>query len=143
MTLLSECVSWESDVSVDLLDGMPLRSGCMGWLGLVSGYLAFWLKGFTMDLINQFKFPSPFTRAYLNSPQLVQEALDSLNIGPFQSDGELLCMCFLKPSEDPPNADERPRGAPRPDPVCGPFRPLETMVFGFGRESPFLSIGCI
>jgi len=58
-----------------------------------------------MDLLRQFKFPSPFTRAYLNSPQLVQEALEALNIGPFQSDGELLCMCFLKPSEDPPNAE--------------------------------------
>ena len=65
----------------------------------------FWLKGFTMDLISQFKFPSPFTRAYLNSPQLVQEALESLNIGPFQSDGEFLCMSFLNPSEDPPNAE--------------------------------------
>jgi len=86
----------------------------MGWFGLVSGYLVFWLKGFTMDLISQFKFPSPFTRAYLTSPQLVQEALESLNIGPFQSDGELLCLCFLNPSEDPPNAA------------------LEAMVSGFG-----------
>ena len=67
-----------------------------------------------MDLISQFKFPSPFTRAYLTSPQLVQEALESLNIGPFQSDGELLCLCFLNPSEDPPNAA------------------LEAMVSGFG-----------
>ena len=58
-----------------------------------------------MALLSQFKFPSPFTRAYLNSPQLVQEALQSLNIGPFQSDGEFLCMCFLKPSEDPPSAE--------------------------------------
>ena len=77
----------------------------MGWFGLALGYLVFWLKGFTMALLSQFKFPSPFTRAYLNSQQLVQEALESLNIGPFQSDGEFLCMCFLKPSEDPPNAE--------------------------------------
>ena len=69
------------------------------------GYLVFWLKSLTMALLSQFKFPSPFTRAYPNSPQLVQEALESLNIGPFQSDGEFLCMCFLKPSEDPPSAE--------------------------------------
>ena len=77
----------------------------MGWLGLAFGYLALSLKGFTMTLLSQFKFPSPFTRAYLNSPQWVQEALGYLNIGPFQSDGEFLCMCFLKPSENPPNAE--------------------------------------
>ena len=50
----------------------------MCWLGLVG--FGFWLvsllaqvshHGFT----SQFKFPSPFTRAYLHSPQLVQEAL--------------------------------------------------------------------
>ena len=77
----------------------------MGWLGLAFGYLALSLKGFTMTLLSQFKFPSPFTRAYLNSTQLAQEALGYLNIGPFQSDGEFLCMCFLKPSENPPNAE--------------------------------------
>ena len=58
-----------------------------------------------MALLSQFKFPSPFARAYLHSPQLVQEALEAFNIGPFQSDGELLCMCFLQPSDDPPSAD--------------------------------------
>ena len=58
-----------------------------------------------MALLSQFKFPSPFARAYLHSPQLVQEALEAFNIGPFQADGELLCMCFLQPSDDPPSAD--------------------------------------
>ena len=58
-----------------------------------------------MALVSQFKFPSPFTRAYLHSPQLVQEALETFNIGPFQADGELLCMCFLQPCDDPPRAD--------------------------------------
>ena len=58
-----------------------------------------------MALLSQFKFPSPFTRAYLHSPQLVQEALEAFNIGPFQADGELLCMWFLQPSDDPPRAD--------------------------------------
>ena len=41
----------------------------------------------------------------LHSPQLVQEALEAFNIGPFQADGELLCMWFLQPSDDPPSAD--------------------------------------
>ena len=58
-----------------------------------------------MALLSQFKFPSPFARAYLHSPQLVQEALEAFNIGPFQADGELLCMCFLQPSDDPSSAD--------------------------------------
>ena len=58
-----------------------------------------------MAVLSQFKFPSPFARAYLHSPQLVQEALEAFNIGPFQADGELLCMCFLQPSDDPPSAD--------------------------------------
>ena len=44
------------------------------------------------------QFTSPFTRAYLESPQLLQDALEQINIGPFQSDGELLCMWFLPPS---------------------------------------------
>ena len=35
----------------------------------------------------------------------MQEALEAFNIGPFQADGELLCMCFLQPSDDPPSAD--------------------------------------
>ena len=75
----------------------------VGWLGLAPQVL--WLKSLTMALLSQFKFPSPFARAYLHSPQLVQEALEAFNIGPFQSDGELLCMCFLQPSDDPPSAD--------------------------------------
>ena len=58
-----------------------------------------------MALLSQFKFPSPFTQPYLHSPQLVQEALEAFNIGPFQADGELLCMCFLQPCDDPPRAD--------------------------------------
>ena len=65
-----------------------------------------------MDLLKQFKFPSPFTRANLSSPQLVQDALHQLNTKPFQTDGELLCMWFLKPSDDPPSVDglgSRPR----------------------------------
>ena len=66
---------------------------------------SYWLKCLTMALLSQFKFPSPFTRAYLHSPQLVQEALETFNIGPFQADGELLCMCFLQPCDDPPRAD--------------------------------------
>eukprot|EP00434_Breviolum_minutum_P041685 symbB.v1.2.037085.t1/scaffold5381.1/size27835/3 len=53
----------------------------------------------------KFKFPSPFARAYLHSPQLVQEALEALNIGPFQADGEFLCMRFLQPKDEPPSAD--------------------------------------
>ena len=69
------------------------------------GLLVYWLKCLTMALLSQFKFPSPFTRAYLHSPQLVQEALEAFNIGPFQADGELLCMCFLQPCDDPPRAD--------------------------------------
>ena len=43
--------------------------------------------------------------ALLLSPQLVQETLEAFNIGPFQADGELLCMSFLQPSDDPPSAD--------------------------------------
>ena len=58
-----------------------------------------------MAVLSQFKFPSPFARAYLHSPHLVQEALEAFNIGPFQADGELLCMCFLQPSDDPPTPD--------------------------------------
>ena len=69
------------------------------------GLLVYWLKCLTMALLSQFKFPSPFTRAYLHSPQLVQEALETFNIGPFQADGELLCMCFLQPCDNPPRAD--------------------------------------
>ena len=37
----------------------------------------------------QLKFPSPFSRAYVESPQLLQDALDRIHIGPFQADGEL------------------------------------------------------
>ena len=58
-----------------------------------------------MDLLHKFKFPSPFTRAYLASPPLLQEALEDLKIQPVQSDGELLCMWFLTPSNEPPSAD--------------------------------------
>ena len=35
----------------------------------------------------------------------MQETLEAFNIGPFQADGELLCMSFLQPSDDPPSAD--------------------------------------
>ena len=68
----------------------------LGWLGVALGLLVYWLKCLTMALLSQFKFPSPFTR---------EEALETFNIGPFQADGELLCMCFLQPCDDPPRAD--------------------------------------
>ena len=79
----------------------------LAWAGWASafGLLVYWLKCLTMALLSQFKFPSPFTRAYLHSPQLVQEALEAFNIGPFQADGELLCMWFLQPCDDPPKKD--------------------------------------
>ena len=54
-------------------------------------------------MMAQFKFPSPFSRAYLRSPQLLQDALARLQIGPFQTDGELLCLMFLTPAEDEPD----------------------------------------
>ena len=54
----------------------------LGWLGVALGLLVYWLKCLTRALLSQFKFPSPFTRAYLHSPQLVQEALEAFNIGP-------------------------------------------------------------
>ena len=73
------------------------------WAGWLISWT--WLKFFTMDLIHKFKFPSPFTRAYLASPPLLQEALEELNIQPVQSDGELLCLWFLRPSTEPPAAD--------------------------------------
>ena len=66
----------------------------LGWLGVALGLLVYWLKCLTRALLSQFKFPSPFTRAYLHSPQLVQEALEAFNIGPFQADG-------LQPCDDP------------------------------------------
>ena len=40
----------------------------LGWLGVALGLLVYWLKCLTMALLSQFKFPSPFTRAYLHSP---------------------------------------------------------------------------
>ena len=54
-------------------------------------------------MLAQFRFPSPFARAFLASPPLLQEALDRLNIGPFQADGEFLCLLFLSPSRDEPD----------------------------------------
>ena len=54
-------------------------------------------------MMAQFKFPSPFSRAYLRSPQLLQDALARLQIGPFQTDGELLCLMFLTPAEEEPD----------------------------------------
>ena len=38
-------------------------------------------------MLAQFRFPSPFARAYLASPPLLQEALDRLHIGPFHPEG--------------------------------------------------------
>ena len=54
-------------------------------------------------MLAQFKFPSPFSRAYLGSPQLLQDALARIHIGPFQTDGELLCLMFLTPVQDEPD----------------------------------------
>ena len=58
---------------------------------------------FAQVMLAQFKFPSPFSRAYLESPQLLQDALDGIRIGPFQTDGELLCLMFLNPVQDDPD----------------------------------------
>ena len=54
-------------------------------------------------MLAQFQFPSPFFRAYLGSPQLLQDALARIQIGPFQTDGELLCLMFLTPVRDVPD----------------------------------------
>ena len=138
--------SWGGDFSFAfevwrLCDWMILTCGVwccvgLGWLGVALGLLVYWLKCLTMALLSQFKFPSPFTRAYLHSPQLVQDALETFNIGPFHADGELLCMCFLQPCDDPPRADgvgSRPweafrrvldgglRGTLRGDTISNPF----------------------
>ena len=40
-------------------------------------------------MLAQLRFSSPFSRAYLESPQLLQDALDRIHIGPFQADGRL------------------------------------------------------
>ena len=74
---------------------------CLFFPCLVSVWLVFLC--FAPVVMAQFKFPSPFSRAYLRSPQLLQDALAKLQIGPFQTDGELLCLMFLTPAEDEPD----------------------------------------
>ena len=54
-------------------------------------------------MLAQFQFPSPFSRAYLESPQLLQDALARIQVGPFQTDGEFLCLMFLTPVQDDPD----------------------------------------
>ena len=74
---------------------------CLFFLCLVSVWLVF--PCFAQVMMAQFKFPSPFSRAYLRSPQLLQDALARIRIGPFQTDGEFLCLMFLTPVEDEPD----------------------------------------
>ena len=58
-------------------------------------FLLVCLPCFAQVMLAQFKFPSPFSRAYLGSPQLLQDAL--------ARDGELLCLMFLTPVQDEPD----------------------------------------
>ena len=74
---------------------------CLFFPCLVSVWLVF--PCFAQVMMAQFKFPSPFSRAYLRSPQLLQDALARIRIGPFQTDGEFLCLMFLTPVEDEPD----------------------------------------
>ena len=74
---------------------------CMFFLCFASAWFVF--PRFAQVMMAQFKFPSPFSRAYLRSPQLLQDALARIRIGPFQTDGELLCLMFLTPVDDEPD----------------------------------------
>ena len=56
------------------------------------------LKSCWLNLSFQVRSPG-----YLGSPQLLQDALDRIHIGPFQTDGELLCLMFLTPVQDDPD----------------------------------------
>ena len=87
---------------------LPLAFVCpfISWVHFVSGCLVVvfpLLPCFAQVMLAQFQFPSPFSRAYLESPQLLQDALARIQVGPFQTDGELLCLMFLTPVRDDPD----------------------------------------